>query len=124
MAINRRNGWVVVQAVLSEAEYKNEFAPKLKKSGLSESSYLRERLELPVKQDKKGKNRKGKRRPATQPKETPHGVAALPFVGHKTERREPSADEREEHYEEIIDESDIPDAQDERSEYGLDLLEI
>jgi hypothetical protein len=137
---------VNIQAVLSEEEYKNEYLPALKKSGLSESSYVRECLGLSPKREKKGKALRGKCAPAPRAKGesgvAPSADSTLPFLGHRTDEDGDHGSEAG-GFEEIIDESNIPppdlsefDAetvldrsktaadQDERRAYGLDLLDL
>lgn len=143
MATYRKSeGIYIVQMILHEDEYTDVFTPIREESGLSESSFLRVRCELPALKPRgiPGKKKKRKKSaPVNRAKRasglTKDNESTLPFVGHRED-----AEETVETFEEIIDESVIPPPQPvsettgeeqkspaksiERSDYGLDILEI
>jgi hypothetical protein len=132
MAIQRRDGYVIVQMVLHKSEFVGSFEPARKGEGLTESSFLRARCGLPVLQvgrkkggekggEERGK-RAGRRTARSGQKRAPTSSSqpelatglGVPFVGHHEELPEPAAAAgstdgaaRPEEFEELVDESGL-----------------
>ncbi len=115
MATKRKgDGKYVVQMILDEDEYLNDFDIKREASGLTESSYLRVKCELPARLARGIPSKKRRRKKSGSSKvdsaraplskvasaSTPKRVQDIPFVGH---REEPTAEQNED-YSEILDE--------------------
>jgi hypothetical protein len=132
MAIQRKDGYVIVQMVLHKDEFVGTFEPARKVEGLTESSFLRVRCGLPVLQvgrkkdgeksgEKRGKRagrgaaRSSRKRAATSTRQPgPAAGLGVPFAGHREEPPEPAAaagstdgTARPEEFEELVDESGL-----------------
>lgn len=150
MAIERKDGYVIVQMVLHKDEFVGTFEPARKAEGLTESSFLRVRCGLSVLQvgrkkggeksgEKKGKRpgrgaaRSGqKRAPTSTSKSASAAGLGVPFVGHREELPEPAAAAgstdgaaRPEEFEELVDETGLePGARSESGAGDGDEIEI
>jgi hypothetical protein len=135
-----RKGVRVMQMVVSDEEFKSVIKPKLKASGLSESSFLRERCELSVrsrtagagakKSSTKGSSKLHRIVPTQQSNRAfsamPSRASTLPFAGHRTDSEDEGNEAR---HEEVIDNLGTPAAAnsnsgntlDQRAQFTLDL---